>query len=97
MRHRPHLTTRSETLAFRVWAHAKPLGWDCTIAEIADAIDEDMERIRRVCQLKGWGRRFRVQRRRVDLDLTEGDDDAVSMIPMVSENAALPMGFRHDA
>ena len=46
-------------LAYRVWAYAEPLGWDCTVSEIADAIGASPTAVGRVVSLKGWQTRVR--------------------------------------
>lgn len=50
---------KSEALAFRIWAYASPLGWDCTINDIAEELDEKVRRVGRICQNKGWLSRLR--------------------------------------
>lgn len=51
---------KSEALAFLIWAHARRIGWDCTIADLADALDENINRVRAVVVLKKWTGRLRV-------------------------------------
>ncbi|MBR9819375.1 MAG: hypothetical protein GYB51_00070 [Rhodobacteraceae bacterium] len=53
----------TETIAFRMWQHCEPIGWNCTIAEAADAIDVSVNRVRRIAGHKGWGHRFRATRK----------------------------------
>lgn len=53
------LSPRSEALAYRIWAYANPLGWDCTIAELADALDAKFGSVRNVVSMKGWIGRLR--------------------------------------
>lgn len=53
------LTPRSEALAFRIWAHCEPLGWDVTYQEVGDALDVSWHRVNRIAQAKGWLTRFR--------------------------------------
>jgi hypothetical protein len=60
------LSPRAEALAFRVWQFAEPLGWDCTVGEIAAAIDVDPRLVGRVCAAKGWASRLRGGERRSD-------------------------------
>jgi len=50
---------KSEALAFRIWAYAEPLGWDCTVKDIAEELGESWQRVSRVCVLKGWASRLR--------------------------------------
>lgn len=54
-----------EALAFRVWAYANPLGWDCTAKEIADALGVDWHRVNWALRQKGWSGRLRVPVARV--------------------------------
>ena len=53
------MTPRSEAIAFKIWAHCQPLGWNLTNAELADALDLPSARVRAVCQSKGWTTRLR--------------------------------------
>ena len=53
------LSPESEALAFRIWAYANPLGWDCTYADAADYLKENRQRVVTICSLKGWTHRFR--------------------------------------
>lgn len=43
-----------EALAYRVHGYAKPRKWDCTVREIAEALDIPMVRVRHVLQVKNW-------------------------------------------
>ena len=53
------MNPKSEALAYRIWAYASPLGWDCTVKDIAEELGESWQRVNRVCQLKGWQGRMR--------------------------------------
>lgn len=53
------LSPRSEALAYRIWAYANPLGWDCTAGEVADAIGVSMQAVGHIVRLKKWHGRFR--------------------------------------
>jgi hypothetical protein len=53
------MNPRSAALAFRIWRYAEPLGWDCTVAEIADDLREPVQRVRAICQHRGWNRKLR--------------------------------------
>lgn len=55
----PIRSPRTETIAYRIWGYAKPIGWDCTSTDIADALDLTAASVRRVIHLKGWGNRVR--------------------------------------
>ena len=47
------------TLAFRVWAAAEAIGWNITIADLAEQMGESVDRVRRIVQLRGWRTKFR--------------------------------------
>lgn len=53
------MTPASHTLAYRVWGECNLHGWDRTIAEVAEALDEPVQRVRRIVQVKQWADRFR--------------------------------------
>jgi hypothetical protein len=55
----------TEAIAFRVWQHCRPIGWDCTVAETAEALGVPAISVRRIIGHKGWGTRFRSTRRDV--------------------------------
>lgn len=50
---------RLEALAFRIWVWARERGWNCTLLEAAEALDEPVARVARAAQVKGWHSRFR--------------------------------------
>ncbi len=54
------MTPRGHAIAFRVWQYCQPLGWDCTLAEVADALDEPFATVRAVIGVKNWGGRLRM-------------------------------------
>jgi len=54
------LSPRSEALALRIYNHCVPLEWDCTHADVADALGVSVGRVRSVCKVKGWNQRLRV-------------------------------------
>lgn len=45
---------KQKALAFRIWAYAKPRGWNCTIAEIADALDVAIQPVINALRYEGW-------------------------------------------
>lgn len=55
------MSARSEGIAYRIWAYAQPLGWNCTNAQIADGIGESVHVVANVCAMKDWTRRLRVE------------------------------------
>ena len=56
------MTPRGHTIAYQIWAYANPRGWDCTIAECAEAIGVKSQSVGSVANWKGWIDRFRVGR-----------------------------------
>jgi hypothetical protein len=55
-----NLSPATQALAYRIWAHCQPIGWNCTIMEIADALGVDWHRVNWVLGRKGWSGRVRV-------------------------------------
>lgn len=53
------MSLSSDTIAFLVWRHCEPLGWDCTLRDVADALGVSVGRVRGVAQHRGWLNRFR--------------------------------------
>lgn len=53
------MTPRGQAIAFRIWQHCCPLGWDCTLFDVADALDVPVATVRAVIRLKSWGGRLR--------------------------------------
>lgn len=54
---------KSEALAFRIWAYASPLGWDCTVKDIAEELGEGWQRVMNICRHRGWLGRMRHESR----------------------------------
>ena len=54
------LSPRSEALALRIYNHCVPLEWDCTHADVADALGVGVRLVVAVCRDKGWNQRLRV-------------------------------------
>lgn len=54
---------RIAALAYRIWAYANPRGWDCTIREIADALDAPVYSIVATVRTRGWTERLRASLR----------------------------------
>ena len=53
------MSPRMEAMAFRIWQYANPRGWDCTVGEIAEALDMHPIPVGRVCAMRGWHVRLR--------------------------------------
>lgn len=68
-------------LRFRIWAVAEPAGWNLTIAEAAEALDEDFRRVAGVVRYAGWLPRFRTTTRRAIDD--HGDLVLISPAEMI--------------
>jgi hypothetical protein len=49
----------THALRYRIWAYADPRGWDCTIPEIAEALDVPMRRVQKIAVDAGWSGRLR--------------------------------------
>lgn len=58
-----NLSPATQALAYRIWAHCQPIGWNCSITEIADALGVDWHRVNSTLIRKGWSGRVRVSRR----------------------------------
>jgi uncharacterized protein YjcR len=54
------ISARTHALRYRIWAYANPKGWDCTIADIADALDVSPNLVRATLQHAGWTQRIRL-------------------------------------
>jgi neutral trehalase len=64
------LNPRNEAVAFRVWQDCQTHGWYRTIHDIADSIDEPVNRLVQILQLKRWtGRIRRIQIENIDVPL----------------------------
>ena len=57
------MTPRTAALRFRIWQHCEPIGWDCTMAEVAEALEVDVKSVGAVVRNAGWAERFRVSER----------------------------------
>ena len=56
---KPTFKPRTERIAAAIHYYAKPAGWDCTIADLAEWTGEDANVIRGVLQAKEWLGRVR--------------------------------------
>ena len=50
---------RTHALAFRIWAYADPLGWNCTIREVAEQLGVSFGSVKNTAASKSWLERFR--------------------------------------
>jgi hypothetical protein len=66
-----------ETLAFRIWQIADPVGWDITVQALADELEVSKRDIKAVLNRKGWANRVRADRR--DTSLVLRDDKEVGL------------------
>ncbi len=65
---------KAEALAFRIWAYAEPLGWNCSILEISEALSVSPQRVSGMCQSKNWLQRLRHAKRVEDARCVGGAD-----------------------
>ena len=56
------MSPKSEAIAYRAYIWARDRGWDCTIAECAEAIGVGAKSLRTILVMKGWSNRFRSSR-----------------------------------
>ena len=56
------MTSTTETIAYRIWGYASPREWDCTPADVADALDIPRRAVSSTIRIKGWAGRFRSTR-----------------------------------
>lgn len=56
----PLRNPRAMALAYRIWAHAAPRGWNCTIEDLAEAMDVTVQQVGVILYRKGWAGRLRV-------------------------------------
>ncbi len=75
------LTPRSQAIAYRIWAIAKPLEWDISIADLAEQLNLSHHSIRSVLQLKGWINRLRLSERRDNNDMLIGEIKSQTTLP----------------
>lgn len=54
------MTPRGHAIAFRIWQFCRPLGWDCTLSEVAEELDLPIATVRAIIKLKNWGGRLRM-------------------------------------
>ena len=48
-------------LKFRIWAYAKPSGWDVTVSDAARATGASKKAVMAIAREAGWVERFRVE------------------------------------
>lgn len=64
------LKPRNEAVAFRIWQDCQTHGWYRTIHDIADSVDEPVNRCVQILQMKRWtGRIQRIQIENIDVPL----------------------------
>ena len=54
MKGRPITDPAREAIAFRVWAAARAVDWDCTLKDLARAVGVSRNLVSRVCAERGW-------------------------------------------
>lgn len=50
---------RINARAFMIWREAEAHNWDCTLGDIADALDETIVAVANTCRARGWLTRLR--------------------------------------
>lgn len=74
------MTPKSMALAYRIWGDCKLHGWDRPVADVADSLAEDVNRIRRIAQRKGWLQRFRSSVQSADETNVNWIDDGLDRV-----------------
>ncbi|HMT45494.1 MAG TPA: hypothetical protein PKE59_00100 [Novosphingobium sp.] len=59
------MSPASMVLAYRIYIFAVDRGWNCTLLEVAEALDVSVHRVTAVAIVKGWLRKFRASSREV--------------------------------
>ena len=54
------MNPKSEALAYRIWAFCEPRGWNVTISEVADALNEPTTTVHNIMRHRRWSSRIRV-------------------------------------
>lgn len=55
------INPKLEALALRISNYAKPLAYDVTYTDVAEALDVSRQLVVAVAKYKGWSNRFRVE------------------------------------
>ena len=84
-----------EALAYRIWGWARLRDWDCSLVEVAEALDEPVVLVARVAALKGWKGRFRVTVREIARERRLNGVREIEGIPMVGMDGLEALGVRH--
>lgn len=84
-----------EALAYRLWGWAQPRGWNCSLMEAAEALDEPVVKVARVAALKGWKSRFRATEREIRRSHLDNGLREVDGIPVVGIDGLESLGVRH--
>lgn len=48
------MSPKSEALAFRAWVFCRDAGWNVTCSDVADALNENVNKITGIMHRKGW-------------------------------------------
>ena len=57
------MNPKTETIAYRIWAYCTPLGWNCTVNDIASALGISVGKVASILGHKGWQTRLRCPER----------------------------------
>lgn len=70
---------RTMARAYRIWWYCSGIEWDCTVSQVAEALDIPLGSVSRICQQKGWINRLRSSQKYRDTGSTnflfEGEAD----------------------
>ena len=50
-------------LEYMIWAEASPIGWNTTMAEIAESLGVSVQAVSAACRRRGWATRLRASMR----------------------------------
>lgn len=57
-------TPRYKARCFRIWREGRSVGWDCTLAELAQAVGLPRSTVQVICAERGWVERMLAARAR---------------------------------
>ncbi|MCJ8139377.1 hypothetical protein [Falsirhodobacter halotolerans] len=52
---------RQKARAYEIWCHCNARKWDCTMAEVAEALSLTVKVVRSICAVEGWTRRLQAE------------------------------------
>lgn len=81
---------RRNARAFRIWRHCKGHEWNCSIREVAEALDMSVETVRGLCVARGWIARMRssqTDRQGPGRNITPADDPVEDVLTLIGHAA----------